>query len=282
MTLRPPPAIPKLYAYRTGTLYAYAGSGMSTSDADAKAEVKEARERSGGDRALLRTVVHRQLLLRRGQQALGFAEPTEPDQGEGMVPERVPGLGKDRRALANGCPGGRDKEGQSLMHAAGTGQAPAQHGVQARARSTDDLRDRYHGVDHGAGAPNEGVEAEPPGQELVMPYRIDACAEERIDTRHIGAAVQEEVVVEAQEGDLDALVGLGGLALQSLEFRRRLLMPSAHVRCLGGQERRLEALPVVAGGACHALDQLVIAALPGRLRSGHEEIRTAVAAGEAK
>jgi len=49
MTLRPPPAIRKLYAYRTEMLYAYAGSGMSTSDADAKAEVKEARERSGGD-----------------------------------------------------------------------------------------------------------------------------------------------------------------------------------------------------------------------------------------
>ena len=97
----------------------------------------ERSERSGDDRALLRALVHRQLLLRRGQQVLGFAEPTEPDQGEGMVPERAPGLGKDRRALADGCTGGRDEEGQSLVHAAGTGQAPAQQGVQAGARSTD-------------------------------------------------------------------------------------------------------------------------------------------------
>ena len=109
-----------------------------------------------------------------------------------------------------------------------------------------------------------------------------SVAQERVDARHVGAAVQEEFVVEAQEGDLDALVGLRGLALRGSEFRRRLLVPSAHVRCLGRQEPRLEARPVVAGRTCHALGQRVIAALPGRLRSGHEEIRTSVAAGEAK
>ena len=242
----------------------------------------ERSERSGDDRALLRTLVHRQFLLRRGQQALGFAEPTEPDQGQGMVPERVPGLAKDRRALADGCTGGRDEEGQSLMHAAGTGQAPPQQGVQARAWSTDDLGDRFRGADDGARAPNEGVEAESPGQELVTPYRINVCGEERVDARHIGAAVQEEFVVEAQEGDLYALVGLRGLALQGSELRRRLLVAPAHMRCLGRQELRFEALPVGAGRARHALGQRVIAALPGCLRSGHEEIRTSVAAGEAK
>ena len=131
-------------------------------------------------------------------------------------------------------------------------------------------------------APNERVEAEPPGQELVAPDRIEVHGEERVDARHVGAAVQEEVVVEAQEGDLDALAGLRGLALQGVEFRRRLLVPSAHVRRLGRQEPRLEALPVVDGGAGHALGQRVVAALPGRLGSGHEEIRTPVAAGEAK
>ena len=181
----------------------------------------ERRERRRDDRALLRAPVRRQLLLRLGQESFGLAEPAESDQGEDMVPERAPRFGQDGRALADGCAGGRDEEGQSLMHAAGASEAPAEEGVHAGERSTVRLRNRLHRLDHGPRASSGGVEAQASGKEFVAPGGMEIGREQRVNGCHVGGAVQEEFVIELEEGDLDALARLGGHARQAVDLPTR-------------------------------------------------------------
>ena len=147
-----------------------------------------------------------------------------------------------------------------------------------------DLQDRLcHGAGHGAWrAQNGGVEAQAPGQEFVAPGGSELGREQRVNGCHVGGAVQEEFVIEPEEGELDALAAVRGQAHQATDFRCRLLVSTAHMGRVGRQEPRVEALSVVDGRPGHALGECIVAAFPGRLGSGHEEVRSPVPAGQAE
>ncbi len=227
-------------------------------------------------------LVHRRLLLRGGEERFGLAEPSEPDQGEDMVPERAPRFGEDGRPLAGAGSGGRDEEGQSLLHATGASEAPTEEGVHARTRSSGRLQARLCRVDHGPRAQSGGVEAQTPGQEFVAPGGMGLCREQRVNGCHVGRAVQEELMVEPEEGDLDALAGVRSQAGQAFDFRCGLLVSTAHVGRVGRQESRVETPTFVDGRPGHALGERIVTPFPGRLGSGDEEVRSPVPAGEAE
>ena len=221
-------------------------------------------------------------MLRLGQETIGLVEPAEPDQGEDMVPERAPGFGEDGRALADGCAGGRDEEGQSLLHATGASEAPAEEGVHAGTRRTGRLGNRIHCLGHGPRTASEGVEAQAPGQEFVAPGGMELGREQRVDGAHVGGSVQEEFVIEPKEGDLDTLARVRGQAHQAVEFGCGLLGSTAHVGRIGRQESGVEARSLVDGRPGHALGERILAAFSGRPGSSYEEIRTPFPAGEAQ
>ena len=131
-----------------------------------------------------------QLRLCRRQHFLGLAEAAETDQGEDVVREWTPRLGKDGRALTDGDARGRDEEGQGLFHVAGTSQAPAQQRVQARTGHPVRLPERLDRAEDSQGAERACVEAEPPSREFVAPGSVELHGEELDDFVAVGRAAQ--------------------------------------------------------------------------------------------
>ncbi len=67
---------------------------------------------------------------------------------------------------------------------------------------------------------------------------------------------------------------------QRTEFPGRLLVSAGHVGGLRRQQASLEPLSVFDGSTSEALDQLIVAAFPGRLGAIHEKIGASVATDE--
>ena len=141
---------------------------------------------------------------------------------------------------------------------------------------------RLHGVHDGAGTAQQTVEAEAPSPELIAPHGIEIVFQQSLQRRDIGGAAPEERVIEAEEGHPDPLTGVRRLALQGRELERGLLVAAAHVRRLGGQQARLEALPGVDGGPRHALGERVVAAFASGPGAGQKEVRAAASADESQ
>ena len=154
--------------------------------------------------------------------------------------------------------------------------------MQARAPAPLRLGQRLQGVHDGGGTPGQAIEAEAPGPELVAPHGIEIVFEQCLQRRDIGGAAPEERVIEAQEGHPDPLTGVGRSAFQGRELERGLLVAAAHVRRLGGQQARLEALPGVDGGPRHALGERVVAAFASGPGARQKEVGAAASADESQ
>ena len=197
-----------------------------------------------------------------------------------MVPERAPRFGPHGRALANGGATGWDQVAERLVYAAGAGQALSDDRVQAGAPAPARVGQRLQGVQHGSRTPRQTIEAEAPGPELVAPDGVEIVFQECLQRRDIGVAAPEERVIEAEEGHPDPLTGVSSIALQGRELERGLLVGAAHVRRLGGQQTRLEALPCVDGSPRHALGERIVVAFACGPGARQEKVRAAASADE--
>ena len=175
------------------------------------------------------------------------ASPRRPSpiRASDMIPERAPRLGQDGGALADGGPGGRDEEGQRLVQAARAGQALAQQRVQARpgsrrwSRGAAPPRRRRH-----AGLSCSPSRQQAPGQEFVVPDRVEVHVEQRVDGRHVGRAAQGVLVVEARaRATWTRSLGSVAASASVASSRAACSCRPLHVGRLGRQEAGLESLP---------------------------------------